>query len=536
MNGAPGRASRPGPGSAPEPVFRPDNPSLQLPHGREGLVVGRHNSRAVFPVDFGADFEPQRGAVLLVHDAFHEELFEAVAERELRLAKALTEELILEPLADLEVGDSGGSPSSAQCADAPELAEEAPFPVTWSAVPWFLARAPGLFTALWGSGGMRLAGTDGLWLHGVMVGSGCGHGQWADVAGGGGSLVCPQSGGDRRAIRESPLRGRAPLVYLPPEGVMPFEDLVHVIETLRERIKAHRQDLESNETRTRMALIDPLLRALGWDTEDPALVLPEYESSGRADYALLGSTGKPSAVIEAKRLGESLANHQKQMVTYANMSGIPYAGLTDGNIWEFYKVFDPKPIEERLMLRVSISKDAVHEAALKLLLLWRPNLAAGQPVQPSAPVLDDSTERQPPPAAPEPSPESTAPPPTGGWVALTKLETPGGTPAPSAIRFVDGQEASITSWRSLLVATARWLDSKGLIPPDASIPSGRKRYVLHTISKHQRGNEFRSPVPLGQSGTYLETHASAGELVRYATKLLSEFRQDLARVYVRPRA
>ena len=113
---------------------------------------------------------------------------------------------------------------------------------------------------------------------------------------------------------------------------MPFDDLVHVIETLKERIGAHRQSLQSSETRTRMALIDPLLRALGWDTEDPALVLPEYESSGRADYALLGGAGKPSAVIEAKRLGESLANHRGQMVNYANMSGIPYAGLTDGNI------------------------------------------------------------------------------------------------------------------------------------------------------------------------------------------------------------
>lgn len=186
VNGAPGRASRPGPGSAPQPVFRSDNPSLQLLHGREGNVVVRLHSRAVFLVDFGANLEPQRGAVFLFQYPFHEEFFEAVAERELRLAKALTEELVLEPLADLEVGDSGGSPSSAQCAYAPELAEEAPSPVTWSAVPWFLARAPGLFPALWGSGGMRLAGTDGLWLHEVMVGSGCRHGQWAGVAGGGG--------------------------------------------------------------------------------------------------------------------------------------------------------------------------------------------------------------------------------------------------------------------------------------------------------------------------------------------------------------
>ncbi len=72
--------------------------------------------------------------------------------------------------------------------------------------------------------------------------------------------------------------------------------------------------MQDNETRTRMALIDPLLIALGWDTSDPALVIPEYASNGRADYALLGSDGNPAAFIEAKRLGEGLKTHRMQML------------------------------------------------------------------------------------------------------------------------------------------------------------------------------------------------------------------------------
>ena len=320
---------------------------------------------------------------------------------------------------------------------------------------------------------------------------------------------------------------------------MPFDDLVHVIETLKERIGAHRQSLQSNETRTRMALIDPLLRALGWDTEDPALVLPEYESSGRADYALLGGAGKPSAVIEAKRLGESLANHRGQMVNYANMSGIPYAGLTDGNIWEFYDVFDRKPLEERRLLHVSIANDAAHECALKLLLLWRANLASGQPIQPSTPVLADSAELQPPPSPPAPSSSKPVSPPSSeGWIALTEFDTTAGAQAPEAIRFPDGQEASTAkSWRLLLVESATWLDRKALLnSADAPIASGPKRYLLHTIPTHQTGSEFRSPVRLPKSGVYLETHASAKQLVGHTKKLLKVFGQDPARVYVRPRA
>ena len=69
---------------------------------------------------------------------------------------------------------------------------------------------------------------------------------------------------------------------------MPLDDLVQVIEILQQRIRDHGDSLRQNEIRTRLALIDPLLRALGWDVADPGLVTAEYDVSGqRADYALL---------------------------------------------------------------------------------------------------------------------------------------------------------------------------------------------------------------------------------------------------------
>ena len=99
---------------------------------------------------------------------------------------------------------------------------------------------------------------------------------------------------------------------------MLLDDLVKVIETLKERIASHGPALQQNETRTRMALIDPLLQALGWDTSEPAVVRPEYSAgNGRADYALLGETRNPVAFIEAKRLSEPLEkpNTQDQVFT-----------------------------------------------------------------------------------------------------------------------------------------------------------------------------------------------------------------------------
>ena len=68
------------------------------------------------------------------------------------------------------------------------------------------------------------------------------------------------------------------------------------------------------------------------------------------------------------------------MLNYSNASGVDYAGLTDGDRWELYEVFKRGQLEERRILDVSISGMAAHECALRLLLLWRPNLETGKPV------------------------------------------------------------------------------------------------------------------------------------------------------------
>ena len=235
---------------------------------------------------------------------------------------------------------------------------------------------------------------------------------------------------------------------------VPLDDLVSVIETLKARLETHRQVLQANETRTRMALIDPLLQALGWDTADPALVLPEYDLSGnRADYALLDGTATPVAFVEAKHLGMALASHREQIVRYAVLSGVPYAGLTDGDHWELYRAFNQSPsdrssLEDRLLLNVSIADRPAHEVALKLLLIWQPNLAAGDPVEANEPVLATPTESVTPrpvagseveePQAPTSAPGSEPPPMGSGLGAAVR----------GGFRYREvSSNSSLVSWR-----------------------------------------------------------------------------------------
>ncbi|MEM2000671.1 MAG: hypothetical protein QXO30_06515, partial [Candidatus Caldarchaeum sp.] len=85
---------------------------------------------------------------------------------------------------------------------------------------------------------------------------------------------------------------------------MSLRELIDLVETLKSRIKKHHDELQKNETLTRYVLVDPLLRALGWDTENPELLVPEMTTqSGRPDYTLLHN-GQKIAFVGVKALGK----------------------------------------------------------------------------------------------------------------------------------------------------------------------------------------------------------------------------------------
>lgn len=63
-------------------------------------------------------------------------------------------------------------------------------------------------------------------------------------------------------------------------------------------------DLTKCETRPRMALTDPLPRALGRDASDIAMLTAEHRVGGKSgDYALLRRDSMPTASPEGKKLG-----------------------------------------------------------------------------------------------------------------------------------------------------------------------------------------------------------------------------------------
>lgn len=117
-----------------------------------------------------------------------------------------------------------------------------------------------------------------------------------------------------------------------------------VIKQIRARSQAHHEYLSKGEreTRTKYALIDPILRSLGWDTEDPNQVRLEYEvdrgnnSIGKVDYALFNNPSpKPYILIEAKGLGEENAENARNL-----SDGMTRREDARTNLWKNFSGWD----------------------------------------------------------------------------------------------------------------------------------------------------------------------------------------------------
>ena len=91
-----------------------------------------------------------------------------------------------------------------------------------------------------------------------------------------------------------------------------------------------------NEQAVRQGIVDPLLRTLGWPTDDTLVVYPEYGvGSGEVDYALCHPSSTPRVFIEAKRVG-NIEGAEKQLFGYDLRIRVPIAVLTDGQKWRFF--------------------------------------------------------------------------------------------------------------------------------------------------------------------------------------------------------
>jgi len=148
--------------------------------------------------------------------------------------------------------------------------------------------------------------------------------------------------------------------------------LEQTLDDVRQRITRHQGSASLNEENSKATLIEPVIRALGWDPEDLEEVQREYKRKRQdkpVDYALL-LLRTPRLFIEAKALGKNLEERKwaSQIMGYAAVAGVAWVVLTDGDEYRLYNSHATVAVERKLFRTVRISDPATHpEDTLRLL-------------------------------------------------------------------------------------------------------------------------------------------------------------------------
>jgi len=147
-------------------------------------------------------------------------------------------------------------------------------------------------------------------------------------------------------------------------------DLEIALASVRDRIAKFRGQAIGEEN-TKHALIEPVLRALGWDVEDLDEVRCEYklkQADNPVDYAFFVH-GNLRLFVEAKALGENLDKCAHQIMGYAGVAGVvEWIVLTNGNEYRIYNAHAQVPIEQKLFKRVVLASGEPDIAGTLLLL------------------------------------------------------------------------------------------------------------------------------------------------------------------------
>lgn len=300
---------------------------------------------------------------------------------------------------------------------------------------------------------------------------------------------------------------------------MPINDLLDTFEGLNASLTSRGDYLRQDETRTRQVLIDPLLRALGWDVADPEAVelecrIPKQYAgkNNKADYAFK-SDGKPVAFLEAKALGKDLVDDATiQVLNYANASGVPYMIVSDGNVWRMFDVFKPLPLNERILMDFEVGRDHGSICALRSLAMWHPNIRLNRPPEsPIVPVLTKTSKTR---------------PRKHRWIGINDSSLNlGGANQPIAVSDHVGKIHEVSTWAEALFTIASQLALTGKLTaemcPVQSRPTN-KRYLVHTEPFHRDGQEFKQPECIQGVAPelFLEMNASAKDKVKIAIVLL----------------
>ena len=337
-----------------------------------------------------------------------------------------------------------------------------------------------------------------------------------------------------------------------------MNNLTGTLALILERTKRFRSLYEQNEMAVRDQLVNPILRAIGWNPENPDEVQPNVSTEeGVPDYSLI-KNGKKLLFLEAKKLSVDVEQRDvmRQLARYSFAEGTKYGLLTNGVVWILVRSFEEgTKLSERIVWKIDLENEEPPSVCRKIMTISKDNVEQIELLVKKVQILSEVWQSL------LDEPEEVV----KGLMPVVKSLLTQGYPE---IRFEDaeieellrerirdvirgttdviseeiGLESEVSrggekprkmklagevfelrnSWE-ILTNTANWLIRKGkLKPSDCPVGIGHKRNLVNTQPKHKYGDDFRAPKRL-PNGLWIETHYSTASCINCAKRLLERF-------------
>jgi predicted type IV restriction endonuclease len=340
-----------------------------------------------------------------------------------------------------------------------------------------------------------------------------------------------------------------------------------VLAPLVEKIKKFRDFYKQNEmankdviikTAIRDYIINPILKDLGWDPENPEEVQPNVFTKGDVPGYVLLKNGEKILFIEVKSLNDDIKQKEafQQLANYSSNKGVKYSVLTNGLIWILIRTFEEGTTSRgQIIWEADLENEELLAAYRKIVTLSKTNIENIEVLTRKAQILDEIWQSLI--NKPEEIIKGLIPVVKSiigqsykdyqfkdteikslleekiKKIVLGKSEEE--APTETLVEFTSWQEEiprkmklgnkvfEIDNVYKILVNTANWLIDNGKIKPyDYPIKTGYKRYLINNQPKHKDGKDFIKPIELS-NGLWIEANHDTGSSIHYAVFLLKKF-------------
>lgn len=338
-----------------------------------------------------------------------------------------------------------------------------------------------------------------------------------------------------------------------------MSNITEALTSTLEKLKKYRNLYDTNEMAVRDQIINPILKTLGWNIEDPEKVQPNISTEeGIPDYTLIKNNNKV-LFLEAKKSSIDVEQKEaiRQLAKYAFSAGTKYGVLTNGPIWILVRSFQENTtLSERIVWRIDLESEDLASSIRKLSTITYENVEQIEMIVKKINILDEIWET----LLEEPDKLIL------GILPTIKKTIAEGYPG---YQFVDDEIIDLLTERikdlykdtpemlsdprdeldpiqqsykqkpqkmklnqdqfslqnsfEILVNTANWLIKKGKLKvSDCPISAGYRRNLVNIQSKHKNGEEFRAPKKLSNN-LWIDCNYSTAGCISKARSLLEKF-------------